>query len=95
MRVDMQIPRGASEASGPSPAAAVAAAIAALDGTLVVARALVESGRRIDLDGLEREAVALCAAVMALDVREARSLRPAIEALRHHVDSLAATMRAA
>jgi len=95
MRVDMQIPRGASEASGPNPAAAVAAAIAALDGTLVVARALVETGRRIDLDGLEREAVALCAAVMALDVREARSLRPAIEALRHQIDCLAATMRAA
>jgi hypothetical protein len=32
---------------------------------------------------------------MALDVREARSLRPAIEALRHQIDCLAATMRAA
>jgi hypothetical protein len=73
----------------------VAAAIAAFDGTLVVARALVEAGRRIDLDGLEREAVALCAAVMALDVGEARSLRPAIEALRQQIDCLAATMRAA
>jgi len=95
MRIGMQAPRGSSDASGTSPAAAVAAAIAALDGTLVVARALVETGRRIDLDGLEREAVALCAAVMALDVREARSLRPAIEALRHQIDCLAATMRAA
>ena len=89
------MPRGNSEASGPSSAAAVAAAIAGLDGTLVVARALVEAGRRIDLDGLERDVVALCAAVMALDVRDARSLRPAIEALRHQVDSLAARIRAA
>jgi hypothetical protein len=95
MRIGMQAPRGSADASGTSPAAAVAAAIAALDGTLVVARALLETGRRIDLDGLEREAVALCAAVMALDVREARSLRPAIEALRHQIDCLAATMRAA
>ena len=91
----MQAPRGSSDASGTSPAVAVAAAIAALDGTLVVARALVENGRRIDLAGLDRDAVALCAALMVLDVGEARCLRPAIEALRHHVDSLAATMRAA
>jgi hypothetical protein len=95
MQGGMQAPRGSPEASGPSPAEAVAAAIAALDGTLVVARALAEAGRRIDLDGLDRDAVALCAAVMVLDVREARCLRPAMEALRHHVDSLAATMRAA
>ena len=91
----MQAARGSSKASGPSPAAAVAAAIAALDGMLVVARALVETGRRIDLDGLDRDAVALCAALMVLDEGEARCLRPAIEALRQHVDSLAATMRAA
>jgi hypothetical protein len=73
----------------------VGAAIAALDGTLVVARALVESGRRIDLDGLERDATVLCAAVMALDAREARHLRPALEALRQQVDGLAMTMRTA
>lgn len=91
----MQSPQGSARLSGPSPAVAVAAAIAALDGTLVVARALVESGRRIDLGGLERDAVALCAAVLVLDVAEARRLRPAIEALRLQVDSLAAAMRAA
>ena len=76
-----------------TPAAAVAAAIAALDGTLVVAKALVEGGRRIDLAGLDRDAVALCAAVMALDAAEAKPLRPALEALRGHVEGLAAAMR--
>ena len=91
----MQSPQGSAQLSGPSPADAVGAAIAALGGTLAVARALVESGRRIDLGGLERDAVALCAAVLVLDVAEARRLRPAIEALRHQVDSLAASMRAA
>jgi hypothetical protein len=91
----MKIPRVSSEASGPSHVDVVAAAIATLAGTLAVARALTENGRRIDLDGLERDAVAVCAALMALDVRDARGLRPAMEALRQDVDSLAATMRAA
>lgn len=91
----MKPPRASSEASGPSHIDVVAAAIATLAATLAVARALAEAGRRIDLDGLEADAVAVCAALMALDAREARGLRPAIEALRHDVDSLAATMRAA
>ena len=91
----MTSPRASLAASGPSHAEVVAAAIATLAATLAVARALAEAGRRIDLDGLEGDAVALCAALMALDAAEARGLRPAIEALRHDVDSLAATMRAA
>lgn len=76
-----------------TPAEAVRAAIGALDGTLAVAKALVEGGRRIDLAGLEREAAALCAAVMALDAAEAKRLRPALEALRGNVESLAAALR--
>jgi hypothetical protein len=91
----MKPPSASSEASGPSHSDAVAAAIATLAATLAVARALAEAGRRIDLDGLEGDAVALCAALMALDAGEARGLRPAIEALRHDVEILAATMRAA
>jgi hypothetical protein len=77
-----------------TPTEAVGAAIVALDDTLAVARALVESGRRIDLDGLEREAAALCAAVVTLKAEEAKNLRPALEALRVNVEGLAATMRA-
>jgi hypothetical protein len=91
----MPPPRRPARSAAPTPTEAVGAAIAALDGTLAVARALVEGGRRIDLEGLEQEAAALCAAVMALGTEEARRMRPALEALRTHVDGLAATMRAA
>jgi hypothetical protein len=76
-----------------TPAEGVQAAIAAMDGTLAVASALVASGRRIDLAGLDREAATLCAAVMALDAAAAVQLRPALEALRGNIDSLAAALR--
>ncbi|WP_137177101.1 hypothetical protein [Roseomonas sp. AR75] len=76
-------------------AEAVHAAIASLDGTLALARALVEGGRRIDLAGLEREATSLCAAVMALDEAEAKRMRPALLSLRSQVDGLADRLAAA
>lgn len=76
-----------------TPAEGVQAAIAAMDGTLAVATALVAGGRRIDLAGLDREAAVLCAAVMALDAAEAARLRPALEALCGNIDSLAAALR--
>jgi hypothetical protein len=71
-------------------AEAVRAAIEAMGGTVTVARALVEGGRRVDLAGLDREAAALCAAVMALGIEEGRLLRPALVALLRQVESLAA-----
>lgn len=71
---------------------AVRAAIEAMDGTVVLARALVEGGRRVDLAGLEAEAGRLCAAVMALAPEEAKPLRPALESLRRQVDGLAARL---
>jgi hypothetical protein len=74
------------------PPDAVRAAIASLDGTLSLARALVEGGRRIDLAGLEREAVTLCAAVMALRAEQAKRLRPALLSLRSQVEGLAARL---
>lgn len=89
----MPPPRKAYRSAAPTPTQAVGAAIAALDGTLAVARALVEAGRRIDLEGLDRDAATLCAAVMALDDAQARLLRPELEALRAQVEGLAATMR--
>ena len=82
----------------PSPALAsvqdhaIRAAIDAMDGTLLMAQALVEGGRRIDLAGLDREAGRLCMAVMALGEAEARRLRPALEALRRRVDGLAVSL---
>ena len=88
-------PRPAELSYAPNPAEVVGAAIAAFDSTLAVARALVESGRRIDLAGLDHEAAVLVAAIMALDAADARHLRPAVQALRDHVDGLAARLHAA
>jgi hypothetical protein len=77
-----------------SVAEAVEAAIASFDGTIALARAFVEAGRRIELDGLERDAAALCAAIMAMDAEAAKRMRPALEGLRRQIDSLAASLAA-
>lgn len=69
-------------------AEAVHAAIEGLGGTVALARALAEGGRSIDLAGLDRDATALCAAVMALEQDAARALRPALEALLRQVEGL-------
>ena len=71
---------------------AVRAAIDTLGGTVAVARALVDGGRIIDLSGLERDCAMLCAALMALDVADARRLKPALEELLYQVNRLAAHM---
>jgi hypothetical protein len=69
---------------------AVRAAIDSLGGTVAVARALVEGGRRVDLAGLERDCAMLCAALMSLQPHDARRLRPALEDLLFQVNRLAA-----
>ncbi|WP_158292426.1 hypothetical protein [Paracraurococcus ruber] len=61
-------------------------------GTLAVARALVESGRRIDLQGLDAGAAVVCAAVEMLPPEHARPLRPALLALLDEVDGLGAAL---
>lgn len=71
---------------------AVRAAIDSLGGTIVVASALVDGGRQIDLTGLERDCAVVCAAVMTLDAPEARRLRPALEELLFRVNGLAARL---
>jgi len=71
---------------------AVRNAIDSLGGTIAVASALVDGGRRIDLSGLERDCAVLCAAVMTLDMPEARRLRPALENLLFRVNGLAARL---
>jgi hypothetical protein len=81
--------------AAPTHAEAVRAAIAAMDGTLALARALVEAGRRVDLAGLDADAAALCAAVMALDSGPASLLRPDLEALLRQLDGLGASLAAA
>ena len=74
---------------GHSPAAATLAAIEALHGTVMMARALVSTGRQVDLAGLDAEAEGICLAVAGLPVAAARPLRPALEALAREVDGLA------
>jgi hypothetical protein len=71
---------------------AVRTAIDSLGGTLAVARALVEGGRRVDLAGLEGDCAALCMALMTLRPPEARRLLPALEDLLLQVNRLAADL---
>ena len=69
-------------------AEAVRIAIDSMGGTVALARALVEGGREVDLEGLDKDANALCAAVMMLEREEARQLRQALEALLRQVNEL-------
>lgn len=68
------------------------AAIESMRGTLALARALVESGRRIDLTGLDAGTAALCAAIGMLPVEHARPMLPALVALLAEVDGLGAAL---
>jgi len=68
------------------------AAIESMRGTLAVARALVESGRQVDLTGLDAGAAALCAAVAMLPPDSAKPMLPALVALLAEVDGLGAAL---
>ncbi|WP_431268995.1 flagellar biosynthetic protein FliO [Dankookia sp. P2] len=61
-------------------------------GTLVLARALVESGRQIDLTGLDAGAAALCAAITMLPIEAARPMLPSLVALLAELDGLGAAL---
>lgn len=76
----------------PCPAIAVDAALEAMLGTVAVARALVAAGRRVDLEGLDREISALCAAAIALQPDEGRALRPKALALHEGLEALQAAL---
>lgn len=68
------------------------AAIEQMRDTLRLARALVESGRVIDLTGLDTGVAALCAALALLPADLARPMRPALVALLAEVDGLGAAL---
>jgi hypothetical protein len=70
-------------------APALDAAIRAMAGTLALAEALVDAGRRIDLDGLDREIAAICAAARAAPRGADPQLRDALIGLRTQIERLA------
>lgn len=74
---------------------ATLAAIDSMQGTLTLARALVEAGRQVDLAGLEREAERLCAALACLPEGSATQLRAPLHGLAQELDRLTVTLRAA
>lgn len=74
------------------PADKALAAIDSLRGTVTMARVLVQSGRAVDLAGLDAEAATLCAQVAKLPGPTGQRLRPALLALVRDVEGLAATL---
>lgn len=72
--------------------AATLAAVESLHGTLSMARALVVSGRDIDLAGLDREAARLCAAVACLPGDSGQALLASLQALTREIDLLTVVM---
>lgn len=75
-----------------APLAEVVAMAAGLTSTLGVARALAETGRRIDLSGLESQVGLLCARMLDLEPDEGRSARVELIRLRAELDALAAVL---
>ena len=75
-----------------TPSEQVAALAQGLTGTLALARALAESGRRIDLTGLDSQVGLLCARALDLDPAEGRAVRVALIGLRAELDALAASL---
>ncbi|MDB5412874.1 MAG: hypothetical protein JWR10_1209 [Rubritepida sp.] len=68
--------------------AATMAAIESMQGTLSMARALVISGREVELAGLDKEAQRLCAAVACLPSDSGQSMLASLIGLTREVDLL-------
>lgn len=76
----------------PAPQQAILASIKQMDSTLAVATALAESGRVLDLHGLEQEMTRLCGAVLMLPANDGRVLRPAMAGLLVRLKGLSAAL---
>ncbi|WP_424813853.1 hypothetical protein [Roseococcus sp. YIM B11640] len=72
--------------------AATMAAIESLHGTVAMARALVMTGREIDLQGLDQEAARLCAAVACLPGDSGEVLLGPLIGLAHQIELLSSCM---
>ena len=75
-----------------SPSDSLQAAIDSLRGTVTMARVLVQSGRAVDLEGLDLEAAEICARVSGLPRARGQRLLPALSALVRDIEGLAATL---
>jgi hypothetical protein len=70
----------------------VLAALESLQATLCVAGALLDSGREVDLTGLEEEAARICLAAGMLPREAAAPIRAALEAALRDLDNVAAAL---
>ncbi|HEY0205089.1 MAG TPA: hypothetical protein VGC15_13185 [Acetobacteraceae bacterium] len=61
---------------------------------VAVTRALAESGRRVDLSGLDGAVGLLCAKTLDLPPDQGRLARPQLAAILAELDQLGATLRA-
>ena len=61
--------------------------------TLRVARGLLENGRRVDLEGLDRVIGVLCARALDLPPQEGRSIRPRLALLLADLDALSLALQ--
>ncbi len=67
---------------------------ARLSRTLALSRALIQSGRTLDLTGVEDGVGLLCAQTLDLPPDEARALLPALHDLLWQLDQVSAAVRA-
>lgn len=91
-------PSAASSSAAPSSAATPSPRLVTfadrLARTLSVARALILSGRTVDLAGIEDGIGLLCAKTLDLAPDEARAMLPTLLAMRGEVESLTAVLHA-
>ncbi len=59
---------------------------------LGITAALIDSGRRVDLTGLDDEFSRLCIGILALPLAEGVRMRPQLETLRDQLDHLHASL---
>jgi hypothetical protein len=77
------------------PIEAVRALAEELTGVVVVAKTLIESGRQIDLTGLNEQVGLLCAASLDLPPDEGRRIRPRLIALSGSLKTLSLALQKA
>jgi len=77
--------------NAPAPPALLPA-LERLDAMLALALAFSQSGRRLDLDGLDAEVTALCAAILTLPVPHRRTFGMALQGLQARILALQASL---